>query len=63
MTGPSKPPTGTLPREVRGGSWFDTSASDVRAAYRNDNSPSNRYINVGFRCAQRGARMTLKVTP
>lgn len=63
MTPPTKPPTGTLPREVRGGSWYIAPASFVRASFRDDNTPSNRNSGIGFRCAQRGARMTLKVTP
>jgi formylglycine-generating enzyme required for sulfatase activity len=47
----------------RGGTWDYSSAADVRAAFRFDNTPSSRYYSIGFRCAQRGARMPLKVTP
>lgn len=56
-------PTDKRRRVSRGGSWSVTSASVVRAAFRNDISPSYRDDNIGFRCAQRGARMPLKVTP
>ena len=64
MTPTPKPPTDTFRRVIHGGSWFDSSASDVRAAYRNDYAPSVRIDDVGFRCAQRGVRMTLvKATP
>ena len=61
---PTLKPTDTLYRVVRGGSWFLTSASVVRAACRSDSTPLNRYISIGFRCAQRGCRQqVLKVTP
>ena len=56
-------PTDTLYRLSRGGSWYSTSATVVRAACRGDGSPSLRGDYVGFRCAQRGARMPLKATP
>lgn len=58
-----KPPTDRIPRVVRGGSWDYSSASIVRAAFRIGDTPSNRDLDLGFRCAQRGARMPLKVTP
>jgi len=42
----------------RGGSWNNTTAINVRAAYRNDNPPTNRNNNIGFRCARaRNARV------
>ena len=63
MTTPTKQPTDTLYRLFRGGSWYGTSAPDVHAAYRDDGTPSIRIDDIGFRCAQRGARMPLKVTP
>ena len=47
-------PTDNLCRVVRGGSPLGVAASFVRAAYRYDNTPSIRYISVGFRCALRG---------
>ena len=57
-------PTDDLRRVYRGGSWNYSTATFVRAAFRLVNSPTFRINNVGFRCAQRGARMTLvKVTP
>lgn len=59
-----KTPTDNLYRVYRGGTWLSSSASIVRAAYRNDDAPSYRLVNVGFRCAQRGAKMPVgKVTP
>jgi formylglycine-generating enzyme required for sulfatase activity len=63
MTPPTKP-TDTLPRVFRGGSWNFTTATNVRAAYRFDLTPTGRYYLIGFRCAQRGCRQqVLKVTP
>jgi hypothetical protein len=38
-------------RVIRGGSW-NNDARNVRAAYRNNNEPSNRNNNLGFRCAE-----------
>jgi formylglycine-generating enzyme required for sulfatase activity len=49
-------------RVFRGGGWDDRDAAWVRAAYLGTVAPANRYNSLGFRCAQRGARMTLKVT-
>lgn len=52
---PNKPKTNdTLLRVFRGGSWIFTSATYLRAAYRDDYSPTIRNINLGFRCALRG---------
>ena len=59
MTTPIKPKTDNFPRVIHGGSWFDSSATLVRAAYRYGYTPSYRDDGVGFRCAQRGARMPL----
>ena len=45
-------------RVHRGGTWNNTTATNVRAAYRNDNTPTNRNNNIGFRCARaRNARV------
>lgn len=38
-------------RVLRGGSW-NNPAENVRAAYRNDNDPSNRNANIGFRLSR-----------
>ena len=38
-------------RVLRGGSW-NNPAQNVRAAYRNDNDPSNRNSNYGFRLSR-----------
>lgn len=57
-----KPPTDNFPRVVRGGSWAVSSASNVRAAYRFDFTPSIRYSNVGFRLTQSGCRQILRAT-
>jgi hypothetical protein len=54
MNPTSKPTADNLPRVYRGGSWYYPSATSVRAAYRNDYSPSYRNNNFGFRCALRG---------
>ena len=64
MTPPTKPPADNRLRVPRGGTWRITTATNVRAAFRYGNTPSYRSYYIGFRCAQRGARMTLvKVTP
>jgi formylglycine-generating enzyme required for sulfatase activity len=47
---PTGPDTGTY-RVLRGGSWYDN-VNLVRAAGRNYNDPTNRNLNLGFRCAQ-----------
>ena len=38
-------------RVIRGGSW-NNNARNVRAAYRNANTPDNRDNNLGFRLAR-----------
>ena len=38
-------------RVVRGGSW-NNDAQNVRAAYRNNNEPTNRNNNIGCRFAE-----------
>ena len=58
-----KPTTDKLYRVVRGGSWNNSSATNVRAAYRLVSTPLNRDNYIGFRCSQRGCRMPLKVQP
>jgi formylglycine-generating enzyme required for sulfatase activity len=47
-------PTSGASRVFRGGSWDNSSATAVRAAFRNGNSPTFRDSYLGFRCA-RGA--------
>ena len=37
-------------RVIRGGSW-NNDGNNLRAANRNNNTPSNRNNNIGFRCA------------
>jgi len=43
---------GYFSRVLRGGSWNNNTPTNVRAANRNRNLPSNRNNNVGFRCAK-----------
>ena len=46
----SKPPKPVQPRVVRGGSW-NNNPRNLRAAYRNRNTTTNRNNNNGFRVA------------
>lgn len=57
------PPTDNRPRVFSCGSWIDTTATDVRAAYRYVLTPSYRSHIIGFRTTQCGCRQILKVTP
>ena len=59
----TKPKTDKLYRVYRGGSWSDTTATDVRAAYRDDYTPLLRNYDIGFRCSQRGCRQVLEEKP
>lgn len=57
-------PTDNIFRVRRGGSWDNSSATIVRAAFRYDCTPTFRLSNIGFRCAQRGSRQPMgKGTP
>ena len=47
---PSGPASGSF-RVVRGGSWIDD-ADHCRSAYRGNNDPSNRDLNLGFRLSR-----------
>ncbi len=49
-TNPAGPATGTL-RVLRGGSWYESGPGDLRAAFRNAKSPTQSFVNNGFRCA------------
>ena len=61
---PIKPPTDNFPRVIRGGGWNYDDPPGVHAADRYWFVHANRYYNLGFRCAQRGARVPLvKATP
>jgi formylglycine-generating enzyme required for sulfatase activity len=48
-TNPQGPGSGEY-RVMQGGSWY-TNANSVRAALRGRENPSDRYLNLGFRCA------------
>ena len=61
VTTPIKPPIDNFPRVDRGGGWVSRGAAWVRAAARYTDAPA--YGDLGFRCAQRGVRQVLKVTP
>lgn len=37
---------------MRGGSWNNDNPENFRASNRNNNHPTNRNNNVGFRCAK-----------
>ena len=63
MTPPTKPPTDDRYRLYRGGSWDDSSAYDVRAVVPYGTTPTVRYLNLGFRCAQRGCRQKGVTSP
>jgi len=51
---PADDTTGATSRVVRGASWSCSTASELRASYRNGIAPAGRAIDLGFRCA-RGA--------
>lgn len=62
MTPPTRSKTDNIFRVRRGGGWGN--GAFVRAAFRYGSAPSFRNNDIGFRCAQRGARQPLvKVTP
>ncbi len=44
-------------RASRGGSWNDYSEIDLRSSYRNNDPPTFRVINSGFRCVVLSARL------
>jgi formylglycine-generating enzyme required for sulfatase activity len=48
---PTGPSSGTF-KAIRGGSWFDTTATGVRSANRTYRAPANQPASVGFRCAR-----------
>jgi formylglycine-generating enzyme required for sulfatase activity len=60
---PIKPPTDPRSRVFRGGGWLNHVAARVRAAFRITDAPALGHYYLGFRCAQRGVRQVLKVTP
>ncbi len=47
---PKGPEKGTM-KVIRGGAWL-TSADNIRTTRRNNDPPMNRFLYVGFRCAQ-----------
>jgi formylglycine-generating enzyme required for sulfatase activity len=53
MTQPTAKPDNHL-RGIRGGTWIDGDASEVRSSARYDNAPARRYGYVGFRTALTG---------
>ena len=63
-TKPTKQSPDNLYRVFRGGGWNNSVPSMLRSANRNWGTPANRYFSLGFRCAQRGAKMPVgKVGP
>jgi formylglycine-generating enzyme required for sulfatase activity len=42
---------------LRGGSWNNDNPRNFRCAYRNNNNPTNRNNNIGFRCVRGHARL------
>lgn len=59
MITPTKQSPNNLYRVIRGGSWLNSSTLLVLGAYCIGNSPLARSDNIGFRCSQRGVRMTI----
>ena len=49
-------------RVVRGGSWNNTNPDNFRASYRNNNTPTNRNNNLGFRCVRRSPGPPIPMT-
>lgn len=61
---PTKLPTDNRLRVFRGGGWINTDPSKFRSALRFRLTPADRDDLLGFRCAQRGAKMPVgKVGP
>ena len=54
MNPTSDPTADTRYRVVRGGSWYHSEPSWVRAASRDSGVPASRGGDLGFRCALRG---------
>jgi formylglycine-generating enzyme required for sulfatase activity len=63
VTSPTKPPTDNRLRIVLGGSWYNSTATFVRAAIHNVRTPSVRIDLIGFRLTQSGCRQPLKEQP
>ena len=59
MISPNKPPTDNRLHVIRGGGWNYDDPAGARAALRYASAPAVRRDRLGFRCAQRGARMPL----
>ena len=51
--------TDTFRRVYRGGSWHNSTAAVVRAAFRGGIAPTLRDDSVGFRLTQTGCRQVL----
>jgi len=49
-----KGPAASRFRVIRGGSWNDYEAKNLRAAVRPGFAPDGRHANIGFRCAKDG---------
>jgi formylglycine-generating enzyme required for sulfatase activity len=56
----SDPKTDTLPRVLRGGSWNDNDAVEVRVEIRSWGVPAIRRNILGFRCARGGSERKVK---
>jgi hypothetical protein len=41
---------------IRGGSFNNNDTNNLRAVYRNNNTPTNRNNNIGFRCRSTPSR-------
>src|SRR5690606_29092824 len=53
---------GASNRVNRGGN-FNNTAANLRAAWRNNNTPTNRNNNIGWRCAKTTAFVLLPLCP
>ena len=48
-------------RVLRGGSWIDNNEINLRSSNRNNNTPTNRNNNIGFRCVVEAGKASMPI--